>query len=167
VHAGPWPSPMLIAKLMAMRGERYATLGGVQSAFGTVVWVVCAVGVIGALAAVLFSGRTWDEYGKNHLTRDSEGDRTPQGSAAAQGERDLEIRQMLEARNARRRRRGEPEVDVEQEMAKLAPAAIDPELRQEIRDLVVARNHRRARQGKPPLDIDAEVEREIAGLHGV
>jgi hypothetical protein len=139
----------------------------VQSAFGTVVWVVCAVGVIGALAAVLLSGRTWDEYGKNHLTLDRDSERAPQGSAAAQVERDLEIRQMLEARNARRRRRGEAEVDVEQEMAKLAAAAIDPELRQEIRDLVVARNHRRARQGKPPLDIDAEVEREIASLNGV
>jgi hypothetical protein len=139
----------------------------VQSAFGTVVWVVCGVGVVAALAAVLFNGRAWDEYGKNHLTRDSEGERTPQGSAGAQVERDLEIRQMLEARNARRRRRGEPEVDIEQEMASLATPAIDPELRQEIRDLVVARNHRRARQGKPPLDIEAEVEREIASLHGV
>jgi hypothetical protein len=139
----------------------------VQSAFGTVVWVVCAVGVVGALAAVILSGRTWAEYGKNHLTLDNEGERTPQGSAAAALERDLEIRQLLEARNARRRRRGEPEVDIEQEMARLSAPAIDPELRDEIRDLVVARNHRRARQGKPALDVEAEIEREIAGLHGI
>jgi hypothetical protein len=139
----------------------------VQSAFGTVVWVVCGVGIVGALAAVLLSGRTWEEYGKNHLTLDTESHQAPQGSAAAQLERDLEIRQLLEARNARRRRRGEPEVDIDQELAKLSAPAIDPELRQEIHDLVVARNHRRTRQGKPPLDVEAEIEREIASLHGL
>ncbi|MEA2212381.1 MAG: hypothetical protein QOF83_2329 [Solirubrobacteraceae bacterium] len=138
-----------------------------QSAFGTVVWVVCAVGVVGALVTVILSGRTWADYGKNHLTLDTEGDRAPQGSAAAQAERDMEIRQLLEARNARRRRRGEPEVDIEMEMARLNAPTIDPELRQEIRDLVIARNHRRARQGKPPLDVEAEIEREIAGLPGI
>jgi hypothetical protein len=139
----------------------------VQSAFGTVVWVVCGVGIVGALAAVMLSGRTWEEYGKNHLTLDTESRQAPQGSAAAQLERDLEIRQLLEARNARRRRRGEPEVDIDQELAKLSAPAIDPELRQEIHDLVVARNHRRTRQGKPPLDVEAEIEREIASLHGL
>ncbi|HEX8975332.1 MAG TPA: hypothetical protein VF781_02375 [Solirubrobacteraceae bacterium] len=138
-----------------------------QSAFGTVVWVVAGVGVIGALVALLISGRTWADYGKNHLTLDTESERASQGSAAAAVERELEIRQLLEARNARRRRRGEPEVDIEQELARLSAPVIDPELRQEIRELVVARNHRRARQGKPPLDIEREIEREIAGLHGV
>jgi hypothetical protein len=139
----------------------------VQSAFGTVVWVVCGVGVVGALVAILLSGRTWEDYGKNHLMMDTEDERAPQGSAAARLERDLEIRQLLEARNARRRRRGEPEVDIDEEVRKLSAPAIDPELRQEIRDLVLARNHRRARQGKAPLDVEAEIEREIASLHGV
>jgi hypothetical protein len=74
---------------------------------------------------------------------------------------------MLEARNARRRRRGEPEVDIEQELARLTAPVIDAELRDEIRDPVIARNHRRARHGKPPLDVEAEIEREIAGLSGV
>ena len=84
-------------------------------------------------------------------------------------ERDTEIRQMLEARNERRARRGEPPVDVEQELTRLTtPApAIDPALREEIRQLVVARNHRRVRAGKPPLDVEAEIEREIAGLGGL
>ena len=71
---------------------------------------------------------------------------------------------MLEARNARRRRRGEPELDVEEELSRLTAPAVDDELRAEIRDLVIARNHRRARQGKPPLDVDAEIERQIAAL---
>ena len=139
-----------------------------QSAFGTVVWVVCGVGIVGALASLIFNRRTWDEYGKNHLLLDTDQTRpAPRGSAADLRERDTEIRQLLEARNARRRRRGEPEVDIEAELARLTAPAIDAELRSEIRDLVIARNHRRARQGKAPLDIEAEIEREIAGLSGV
>ena len=139
-----------------------------QNAFGTVVWVVAGVGVAGALVALALSGRTWDEYGKNHLIHDTE--RSPSrasGVGTASLERDTEIRQLLEARNARRRRRGEPEVDIEQELARLTAPQIDADLRAEIRDLVIARNHRRARQGKPPLDVDAEIKREIAGLTGV
>ncbi len=79
-------------------------------------------------------------------------------------ERDSEIRQMLEARNARRLRRGEEPIDIEQELARLTAPQIDPELRGEIRDLVLARNHRRARAGKAPLDVEAEIERQIASL---
>jgi hypothetical protein len=139
----------------------------VQSAFGTVVLVVCAVGVAGALAALLLNRRTWDEYGRNHLVRDSEA-AAPRSRpvAAADAVRDEEIRQMLEARNARRRRRGEPEVDVEAELGRLTAPPVDDELRAEIRDLVVARNHRRARQGKPPLDVEAEVAEQIARFTG-
>lgn len=140
----------------------------VQSAFGTVVVVVIVVGAVGAVVALLLSGRTWDEYGRRHMLLDREENASaPSGSAAARAEREDEIRQLLEARNARRRRRGEPEVDIDQEISRLTAPAIDPELRQEIRDLVHARNHRRARQGKPPLDVEAEVEREIASLHGI
>jgi hypothetical protein len=142
-----------------------------QQAFGTVVWVVCGVGVLAALAGLLFSGRTWEEYGRNHLVRDTDRSRASgpvaHGTAAAALERDLEIRQLLEARNARRARRGEASVDVEAELRRLTVPQIDPELRSEIRDLVVARNHRRLRSGKPPLDVETEIEREIAGLSGV
>ena len=141
---------------------------GVQDAFGTVVFVVCAVGVVGALAALVFNRSTWEHYGRDHLLLDSDPGRPPSGvSTGSPAERDLEIRQMLGARNARRRRRGEPEIDVEAELARLTRPVIDDELRAEIRDLVVARNHRRARRGEPPLDIEAEIEREIAGLPGV
>ena len=75
---------------------------------------------------------------------------------------------MLEARNSRRRRRGEPEVDIETELARLtALADADGELRDEIRQLVIARNHRRARKGLAPLDVEAEIARELAGLRDV
>ena len=130
--------------------------------------MVCGVGVVGALVSLVLSRKTWEDYGKNHLLLDTDLSRSrPAGSAAALLERDTEIRELLEARNARRRRRGEPEVDVEAELVRLTAPAIDAELRQEIRDLVVARNHRRARTGKPPLDVEAEIEREIAGLSGL
>ncbi len=140
-----------------------------QEAFGIVVFVVLAVGVIGALAALLLNRRTWEEYGRDHLLLDSDHARpAATASSGSAAERDLEIRQMLEARKARRRRRGEPEVDVEAELARLTRTpAIDDELRAEIRDLVVARNHRRARRGEPPLDVETEIEREIADLAGL
>jgi hypothetical protein len=141
-----------------------ATLHPVQSAFGTVILVVCGVGVVGAIGALLVNRRTWEDYSSNHLIRDSDVGRPTAGSQAASIERNEEIRQMLEARNARRRRRGEPEVDIEQELGRLTAPAVDDELRAEIRDLVVARNHRRARRGEPPLDVNAEIERQIASL---
>jgi hypothetical protein len=139
---------------------------GVQSAFGTVVLVVCGVGIAGAIAALLLNRRTWDEYGRNQLIRDSQGPTQPTRATAADHERDEEIRQMLEARNARRRRRGEPELDVGAELGRLTAPLVDDELQAEIRDLVIARNHRRARQGKPPLDVEGEVAREISRLTG-
>jgi hypothetical protein len=136
----------------------------VQGAFGTVVLVVCGVGIAGAVVALLLGRRTWEDYGRNHLMMERRPSQPAAGSAAAMSERDEEIRQMLEARNARRRRRGEPEVDIDAEIGRLTAPAVDDELRAEIRDMVVARNHRRARQGKPPLDVEAEIQRQIAAL---
>ena len=139
-----------------------------QGAFGTVVVVVSVLGIIGALVALVLSGKTWEEYGKHRLLLDTEQSRAPSaGSPAALLERDAEIRQLLQARNERRRRRGEPPLDIEQELARLTAPAIDPELRTEIRQLVIARNHRRVRAGKAPLDVEAEIEREIGGLSGI
>ena len=130
-------------------------------------WVVvgvCVVGVFGAIVALLTSRRDWAQYGSDRLLMDSEVPRAP----AALLERDEEVRQMLEARNARRRRRGEPEVDVEAELARLTTLAdADGELRDEIRQLVIARNHRRARKGLAPLDVEAEIARELAGLRDI
>ncbi len=131
-------------------------------------WIVCAFGVVAAVATLILNGKTWEEYGKHRLLSDSDVPRGPKpGSAAAIFERDDEIRQLLEARNARRARRGEAPLDVEQELRRLTTPAIDAELRSEIRDLVIARNHRRVRSGKPPLDVEAEIEREITGLSGI
>jgi hypothetical protein len=139
-----------------------------QAAFGTVLWVVCGLGIVIAFAALAMSGKTWEEFGKHQLLMDRDDSTSGrQGTAAAQLERDTEIRQLLEARNLRRQRRGQAPIDVELELQRLTAPKIDAELRAEIRDLVIARNHRRARTGKPPLDVEAEIEREILGLHGL
>ncbi len=134
----------------------------------TLIWVVLIVATVIALAAMASSGKVWEDYGKDHLVMDR--DRTS-GSRGSSGsslrERDEEIRQMLEAKNALRVRRGEEALDVEQELRQLTRPQIDPELRQEIRDLVLARNYRRVRAGKPPLDVEAEIEREISRLGDV
>jgi hypothetical protein len=142
----------------------------VHSTFNIVIWVVCILALLIALGALIAGRKTWEDFGKGHfvMDRDAPPDSRPgSGSDAGLAERDAEIRQLLEARNARRERRGEPPVDVEQEFVRLTAPAVDPALREEIRQLVVARNHRRARAGKPPLDVEAEIEREIAELTGL
>jgi len=85
-----------------------------------------------------------------------------------------EVRQMLEAKSERRRRRGEAPLDVEAETERLLAAAerprgqeaIDAELEAEVRQLVVARNERRMREGLEPLDVETETERQLADLIG-
>jgi hypothetical protein len=137
----------------------------VHGAFGTVLWVVCIAGAVCAVLGLLYSRQTWDDLGKDRLMMDSELPRdSAHTSTASLVERDEEIRQMLNARNARRIKRGEPPLDIEQELSKLTSSTTDPALRAEVRDLVKARNYRRVRAGKPPLDVEAEIERELEKL---
>jgi hypothetical protein len=133
-----------------------------HSAFVIVIWAVSLLALVIAFGALIASRKTWQDYGKGALT--IERDEAQPGGLS---ERDEEIRQLLEARNARRERRGETPVDVDEELARLTAARVDPALREEIRQLVVARNHRRVRAGKPPLDVEAEIEREITALGGL
>ena len=138
-------------------------------AFGPVLFSVCGLSILGAVVALISMRKTWEEYGKSsRLVMDQDLPHGPApSSSGALLERDTEIRQLLEARNLRRERRGEPPIDVEKELARLTAPQIDAELRGEIRDLVIARNHRRVRAGKPPLDVEAEVERQISSLSGL
>lgn len=139
-----------------------------HASFNTVLWVVCVIALIVAVAALISTRQTWQDFGKNGLLMDSElKSRPASGGSGADQERDEEIRQMMEARNARRLRRGEAPLDVEQEIARLTPQKVDPELESEIRDLVNARNYRRVRAGKSPLDIEAEVQRELEKLRNL
>jgi hypothetical protein len=129
--------------------------------FGTVLIVVSAVAVVVAFLSYWGSGRLYGSIGKGVL--DMEEPPRP----VARAEAVEEIRQMLEAKSARRVARGEPPLDVDAELATLVSSPSSPRdesLREEVRQLVIARNERRARQGKPPLDVEAEVERELRDL---
>jgi hypothetical protein len=132
-----------------------------EDAFGTLVWVVAAVGAIVAVITLVGTGRSYEQIGGGGI--DEDGDDAPRSAAA---ERDAEIRQLLEARNARRMRRGESPQDVEAEFQALERPAVrvEDELREEIRRHVVARNARRVRTGSEPLDVDAEIARRIREL---
>jgi hypothetical protein len=138
-----------------------------EDAFGIVLVVVVALAAVVAVGTLVTSGKTYEQIGRGGLSlRDDDdlpADRRPRGAG---GEREAEIRQMLDARNALRRRRGREPLDVEAELRALTRPAIDPGIEAEIRDLVLARNARRARRGEPPLDVEAEVAREIRALGG-
>jgi hypothetical protein len=139
-------------------------------ALGIVIVGVVVVAALIAVGTLATSARTYDEIARGGLSLRDGSDRPARepvrsGPAAAR-ERDDEIRQLLDARNERRRRRGLGPVDVEAELRALDPPAVDPSLEAEPRALVVARNERRARQGREPLDVEAEVERQLRELRG-
>lgn len=163
---------------MLRRRKRFhmdAIMHHIEEAFGIVLVVVVVVGAVVAVITFIGSGETYREIGRGGLSLgDDRDDARPAagpgpGAGAAAGERDDEIRQMLAARNERRRRRGEAPVDVEEELAQLTAGAggtvsADAGLREEVRQLVVARNERRVRAGKEPLDVEAEVQRQLREL---
>lgn len=165
-----------------------------QNAFPIVVFGAVGISVVMSLVFLLGKGSVYDEIGEGGLPGVEEAKRKrasaqgaattrqPQASAGAGAltrspelegiERDHEIRQMLRARNERRARRGEPELDVEAELARLtaqtdalANAQRDRGVEEEVIQLVVARNERRERQGLEPLDVEAEVARTLAELN--
>lgn len=144
----------------------------VQETFGVVIFAVVGVATVLAIVSLVGRGRLYDQIGRGGLSLNEDREGRPQsgspgppaGSAAASQERELEIRQMLGARNERRARRGEVALDVEAELERLTTPALDPGLAAEVRSLVVARNERRARAGKPALDVEAEVARQLESL---
>jgi hypothetical protein len=138
-----------------------------MDAFGTVLIVVSVVGVLVAAASYWGSGSVYSRIGRGGLSMEHERPARPAGGAT-RAEAHEEIRQLLEAKSARRQARGEPPLDVDAEFAALTRGdpERDPGLRDEVRQLVVARNERRLRQGKEPLDVEAEIERQLRSLGG-
>ncbi len=131
--------------------------------FGTVLIVIAVVAVLVAAGSYWGTGRIYSGLGREgglDMVREA-----PPAQASGP-EVQEEIRQMLEAKSQRRQARGEPELDVDAELAALtsSPTTADPGLREEVRQLVIARNERRLRQGKEPLDVEAEIERQLSSL---
>jgi hypothetical protein len=134
-----------------------------QGAFAIVLFVVVGVAAVAAVWALVTSGGSYEEIGRGGISAVED---QPVSTAGAAVEREAEIRQMLEARNARRAARGEATEDVDAALRALtAPApAADPELRDEVRALVEARNARRVARGEEPLEVEAEIDRQLREL---
>jgi len=144
--------------------------------------VLLFTGVAAPLAGILLRrvAGGWDSIGKGPFAIEQQlplvprylGRPAPPVDPAIQA---AEVRQMLEAKAERRRRRGEAPIDVEAESARLlaepgtagdVASRQDAKLRAEVRQLVIARNERRMRKGMEPLDVEAETERQLVDLVG-
>jgi hypothetical protein len=136
----------------------------VEDAFG---YILVAVVVISAIVAVLsLRGERYEHIGRGGLFEDEPKRRDEGRGPESQAVVDEEVRQMLEARNARRVSRGQEPLDVEAELQRLSKPVADPALEAEVRQLVEARNARRMRRGEAPLDVETEVRRQIDDLMG-
>lgn len=137
-------------------------------AFPIVIIGVSIAAIVVAVVVSIMSGGLYDRIGAGMFSLDRE--QTSRGPAAgspqARAEADAEIRQLVEAKSARRVARGQAPLDVDAEIAALSGTASGPdaELRAEVRQLVVARNERRVRRGQEPLDVEAEVARQLRDL---
>jgi len=134
-----------------------------DDAFLPVVIGVSVLALIGAVVALAMSGGSYDRIGRGGMSIGDDRPAPPGAPArpVSAAERDAEIRQYLDARNARRAARGEAPVDVEAELRALTAPAADPELAAEVRQLVEARNARRIARGEAPLDVEAEVAKRL------
>jgi hypothetical protein len=129
--------------------------------FGMVLFVVVVLGAIFACVTLITVRRVYGQIGRGRLSINDD------LSRSEPVQHDDEIRQMLQARNEHRQRRGEAPLDVETELARLTlPTTVDPQLAEEVRQLVIARNERRARQGEQPLDVENEVARQLRDVLG-
>jgi len=144
------------------------TVGKVESGLAVVVIVVSIIGIIGAIVAAVGSGKLYDQVGKGGLSLDRDEMRPgpAPGSPAARAEAEAEIRQLVEAKSARREARGEAPLDIDAEVAELLrpQTSHDESLRDEVRQLVIARNERRIARGQEPLDVEAEIDRQLRDI---
>ncbi len=147
--------------------------GAIAIDSGTVLVAIVLVAIPFAAVAFSRAGEAYRSIGRGAMAIDDDlppsrhlGHADPPVDPAIQA---AEIRQMLEAKAERLRRRGEAPIDVPSEAARLLsePAAgWDDDLRAEVRQLVVARNERRMRAGLEPLEVEAEVDRQLADSIG-
>ncbi len=138
--------------------------------------IIIVVLVVFPIAAIAFAGAgaVYREIGKGAFAMDHEKPAPADGglgNKAGRAAQQAEIRQMLEAKAYRQRKRGEEPLDIDEEMRKINTVTVDvhadPALVEEVRQLVLARNQRRLRQGKDPLDVEEEMARQLRDLEGL
>ncbi len=134
-----------------------------------IVPIVLVVALIAAAILFTRSGKALRDLGggKWAIDREDRSETSEPVGPELDPEAREEVRQMVEARDYRLRRRGADGIDVEAEVIRLTSVEQDPDGRVaawtvEIRQLVVANNERRKRRGEPPLDVEAEVARRLA-----
>jgi uncharacterized membrane protein len=123
--------------------------------------------VLVGVGSFLAGGSLYDKIGEGGLSVG-----TPSAPPAlAKAEREMEIRQMLQARSDRQVRQGGPALDIDAELALLeqppdgvSQGTHDAGLTEEVRQLVIARNERRMRSGEEPMDVESEVQRTLSEL---
>lgn len=129
--------------------------------------------VLVGVGSFLAGGSLYDKIGEGGLSTGTPGGGAGPSSnpALAKAEREMEIRQMLQARSDRQVRGGGEALDIDAELALLEPPAggtsvggHDPGLTEEVRQLVMARNERRMRSGEEPMDVESEVRRTLDEL---
>ena len=165
----PWPFTLICVDLVLA-----------MSATGKCAVVLLFTGIAAPLAGLVFwrVAGGWDSIGKGALAIDQD---LPLPRYLRSPERALdpaiqaaEVRQMLEAKADRLKRRGQPSIDVGAEAARLLAKPAEKSggsrqqatLRSEVRQLVVSRNERRMRRGLQPLDVAAETERQLVDFVG-
>jgi hypothetical protein len=128
--------------------------------------------VLVGVASFLAGGSLYDKIGEGGLSTGTPTHPSgpPTGSPMARAEREMEIRQMLQARSDRQVRMGGEALDIDAELALLeqpggeSVGKHDPGLTEEVRQLVMARNERRVRSGEEPMDVEQEVRRTLDEL---
>jgi hypothetical protein len=116
---------------------------------------VLAAIVVAWLAAGLLwrlsDGDPYEEIGRDGIA-------APEPARETTAARDLDVAELLAARDGMRARRGAPPAGPPR------PEPLDPGLAAEVRQLVEADNARRARRGEPLLDVEAETARRLRAL---
>jgi hypothetical protein len=127
--------------------------------------------IVVVVAAIMFSrsGGALRELGGGRwaIDREDRGEGSEDRAGESPAETRAEVRQMVEAKDYRLRRRGEDGIDVDAEVTRLTAVEEGPggsveAWTVEIRQLVIANNERRRRRGDPPLDVEAEVARRLS-----
>jgi hypothetical protein len=91
-----------------------------QDALGIVIFVVVGVGAVIAVISLFGRSRLYDDIGRGGLSIGEDRDMRPGPREApapvSAAEREEEVRQLVEARNARRIARGQEPLDVQAEI---------------------------------------------------
>ena len=166
------------APRIAAPGARRTLRGVVPLALsnGDAIVIIVLVAIPAAALSFAGAGTAFKQIGKGPLSIEQELPQKGSGAAPISREvRELEIRQLLEAKAYRQAQRGENQLDVDLELERLlaeeratgSGLRADAQLVAEVRELVEASNARRIRMGREPLDVDAEVERQLDELESL